>query len=169
MYDVVLEYFEIPRNLPLSLPAKRYVTHFAGHTIVFLHLQSTWFCLEIGLEGPAFVKIHLRMIWKGDTSFIGALSYGFFREVKEHCNEYRCEPDVCGADMLQLSRQGPHGQVRLHSSAILQSRWTFLSPQGLFGSKKGEGQFWADLLQLSGSRTHGQVNNNWIWSTYSCG
>ena len=38
---VVLEYFEIHRNLPLSLPAKLYATHFAGHAIVFLHLQST--------------------------------------------------------------------------------------------------------------------------------
>ena len=54
----------------------------------------------------------------------------------------------------------------LQPSSILQPSCSLdghlLSPQGLFGSKKGEGQFWADLLQLSGSRTHGQVNNNWI-------
>ena len=51
----------------------------------------------------------------GWYQFYWCVIYGFFREVKEHCNEYRCEPDVGSADMLQLSGERPYGQVRIEN------------------------------------------------------
>ena len=89
----------------------------------------------------------------GWYQFYWCVIYGFFREVKEHCNEYRCEPDVGSADMLQLSGERPYGQVRIENLV------PFLQPnsQGLHGSKEGKGQLWADMLQLPGIRAHGQV------------
>ena len=59
----------------------------------------------------------------GWYQFYWCVIYGFFREVKEHCNEYRCEPDVGSADMLQLSGERPHGQVRIEkrSSCFISS------------------------------------------------
>ena len=165
MYDVVLECFEIPRNLPL-LPAKLYVTHFAGHTIVFLHLQSTWLCLK--------VQRSWRFTWEWYERVIPVLLVRYLMVSSEKWKSIAMSIDVnqTSAVLTCYNCQDKGHMARcvfiLQSSAILHSRWTFLSPQGLFGSKKGEGQFWADLLQLSGSRTHGQVNNNWIWSTCSC-